>query len=88
MDYLREVNRKPLKDELLLQGLSCGNITAIEDPHSNTSFPCWFCPIRKTKVITKQRNDRAREDRTTVQQEITFWPRKARQKLLSKYIIS
>jgi hypothetical protein len=32
------VNRKPLKDELLLQGLSSGNLTVIKNPHSNTSL--------------------------------------------------
>jgi hypothetical protein len=30
--------KKPLKDELLLQGLSRGNFTTVEDPHSHTSF--------------------------------------------------
>jgi hypothetical protein len=42
MDYLKEVNRKPLKDELLPQGLRRGNLIAIKDPHSNTSLTPLF----------------------------------------------
>jgi hypothetical protein len=37
MEHLQEVNRKPLKDELLPQGPERGNFTA-KDPHSHTSL--------------------------------------------------
>ena len=37
-DYLRKVNRKPLKDDLLFQGLSRGNFDSVESLHSHTSF--------------------------------------------------
>jgi hypothetical protein len=36
MDYLREMNRKPLKDEILLQGFSCWNPIAVKDSHYHT----------------------------------------------------
>ena len=43
MEHLQEVNRKPLKDELLPQGPERGNFTA-EDPHSR-SFLLKVAPL-------------------------------------------
>jgi hypothetical protein len=40
-EHLQEVNRRPLKEGLLLQGPKRGNPTwglVAKDPHSNTSF--------------------------------------------------
>ena len=43
MEHLQEVNRKPLKDELLPQGPERGNFTA-KDPHSR-SFLLKVAPL-------------------------------------------
>jgi hypothetical protein len=49
--------RRPLKDKLLLQGLSRGNFNSEEGPHSYTSFLAGVLP---KKVTTKLRTDRER----------------------------
>jgi hypothetical protein len=46
MKHLQEVNRRPLKDKLFLQGLSRGNLASVESPHSHTSFFAIFVQKR------------------------------------------
>jgi hypothetical protein len=75
MDYLQEMNRKPIENELFLYGLSRGNFSIVEAPHSHTSF--FLVSLKKeTKMMPKLRTDRRGGLRTATQEGIAFPARK------------